>query len=81
MEVPFLAYPTILKISVFNAISISWVEPKKGFPSTKIQNAPNLPPSEGKELQRPHGGFWKWHDQGNNLGGCRSYSNKKKDAA
>jgi hypothetical protein len=40
-------------------------------------NAKNLPPPEGKELQRAHGGFWKWHDQGNNLGGCRSYKNEK----
>ena len=35
-EVPFLAYPNILKIAVFNAISKSGVGPKKGVPSTKI---------------------------------------------
>ena len=39
-------------------------------------NGKNLPPPEGKELQRPNGGFWKWHDQGNNLGGCRSCYNE-----
>ena len=37
MEVPFLAYPNILNISIFNGISIIGVEPKKGFSSTKIQ--------------------------------------------
>ena len=34
--------------------------------------AENLPTPEGKELQRLKRQFWKWHDQGNNLGGCRS---------
>ena len=27
---------------------------------------------EGKELQRLKSQFWKWHDVGNNLGGCRT---------
>ena len=36
-EVPFQAYTNIWKIAVFNASSISGVEPKKGFPFTKIQ--------------------------------------------
>ena len=35
-EVPFLAYPNILKIAVFNANSKSVVRPKKGVPSTKF---------------------------------------------
>ena len=35
-EVPFLAYPIFLKITVFNAISKSGVGPKKGVLSTKI---------------------------------------------
>ena len=42
MEVPFLAYPNILKISTFNAISISWVEPKKKFRPQKFKSETTL---------------------------------------
>ena len=41
------------------------------FPLNSYCNAPNLPQPKGKELHRLKRQFWKWHDQGNNSGGCR----------